>query len=246
MESIDSPTSNLVPAKRIDPIEALGELDLAEAAYLPSGSGQPPTLVAERYRELTASDLDKLGVSTLLADKSTGFNARVYMDSEEDRFVVAFAGTDMMEAGDTIHGNFPQAIGDRAKQYEQAKALASAVALVEGMRKPHFVGHSLGGGLAGAAAVHVRGTATTFDAAGHNAGTVNVQGSHPDVVARVGRTITAYQVPGDWLSILQESTRIPDPAGTRAFLPIGETDGAIARHRIPAVRFGLRTLAGLP
>ena len=71
-----------------------------------------------------------------------------------------------------------------------------------------FVGHSLGGGLASAAAVASNGNATTFNAAGLHNNTITAGG-------RTNGAVTAIRVKGEALTALQESTPLPDAYGQR-------------------------------
>ena len=71
-----------------------------------------------------------------------------------------------------------------------------------------FVGHSLGGGLASAAAVAADGDATTFNAAGLHKNTIAAGG-------RTGGKVTAVRVRGEALTGLQESSPLPNAYGNR-------------------------------
>lgn len=81
--------------------------------------------------------------------------------------MLAFAGTNGKHDWPT---NMRQAFGTSSPQYEQAILLARDYASEGNI---HFVGQSLGGGLAAAAAIHTGRTATIFNAAGLHPNTLN-------------------------------------------------------------------------
>jgi hypothetical protein len=134
----------------------------------------------------------------------TGFYAVLFQNTN-GQFVLAFAGTQMpsMEAWGT---NFRQAFGRLAMQYETAIALALQLRAQHG-ENLQLKGHSLGGGLASAAAL-VSGdlNATIFNAAGVHPRTVT---RHNGSMALANQLITSYRVNGDPLSLMQ--ARVIDP-----------------------------------
>jgi hypothetical protein len=95
-----------------------------------------------------------------------------------------------------------------------------------------IAGHSLGGGTGSAAAV----------ASGKDAWTFNAAGLHQETVARYGGTpqpsnIHAFHVKGDFLTVLQLITPLPDAAGTAHSLP--GSGSPLARHAIQQVIDGI-------
>ena len=137
----------------------------------------------------------------------------------------------------------------RSDYYDRAQDVANRVDLKSG-GQVSFTGHSLGGGLASAAAVSTGQPATTFNAAGLSHSTV----SEPKPAA-----VDAYYVDGDVLSGAQDNRGavIGGVAGAlSATGPVGEAVGGAAagyaayreakgaplmpsaygtRHRLPAV-----------
>jgi pimeloyl-ACP methyl ester carboxylesterase len=109
-------------------------------------------------------------------------------------------------------------------------------------REITFVGHSLGGGLATAAAAATGMRALTFNAAG----------VHPRTVARFGASlkgidnlVDAFRVNGEFLSTLQDSLFLagylmPNGNGTRFNLPAQPGKNLFELHKISFVNWGLR------
>ena len=100
--------------------------------------------------------------------------------------------------------NIGQSFGLPSSQYEQAIDLARSIYDATGGNVV-FVGHSLGGGLASAAAYATGAKAITFNAAGlssryRTASSVNIR---------------SHYIRGDMLSIFQDFTPFPNAAGTR-------------------------------
>jgi len=92
-----------------------------------------------------------------------GFEAQLYHDSTQNRYILAFRGTDGV--GDDWDANFAQARGERTRQYSLASNLAIDVSTRIGNADLEYAGHSLGGGLATIAALTTTGTATVFNTA---------------------------------------------------------------------------------
>ena len=110
----------------------------------------------------TGATFAELGVD-YTPDSSRRFFAALYR-GDDGRYYLSFRGTHRW--GDWLD-NVGQAFGLRTSQYEQAINLARAVhGATDG--NVVFVGHSLGGGLAAAAAYATGGDAITFNAAGLN------------------------------------------------------------------------------
>jgi hypothetical protein len=118
---------------------------------------------------------DDLGVRELRRDllgrnsSVAGFKAMVYQDyiTGEDQYVLAFGGTDPLDGADW-YTDFVQGFGYGApEQYFAAMAIGDALARSPGIPRGNLVatGHSLGGGLASAAAVVGDTRADTFNAA---------------------------------------------------------------------------------
>ncbi len=140
-----------------------------------------------------------------LEDKSTGFRAAIYQN-QQGQYVVAYAGTNPKELGD-LKADATQAFGMDTKQYNQAIALAKEAEVAFGDGNVVFTGHSLGGGLASAAALATDASAVTFNAAGLSNETLRDLGLNPnaarDQVADSGQ-VRRYVVDGDPLTLAQQ------------------------------------------
>ncbi|MEX2498982.1 MAG: RHS repeat-associated core domain-containing protein, partial [Wenzhouxiangellaceae bacterium] len=101
-------------------------------------------------------------------DQDTGLQSALFVNGETGHSVLAFAGTN--GKGDWA-ANIGQAFGGDTAQYRQALRQAGVVYKNTG-GNVHFVGHSLGGGLAAASAIVTGGSATVFNAAGVHRNTV--------------------------------------------------------------------------
>lgn len=148
------------------------------------------------------ADLKKFGVTKDdLAPADSPFKAEIFEKDGPDgnEYVVAFRGTRPSELVDWKN-NLQQGAGLESDMYNRAKALGEVVCqgAADIGAKVSFVGHSLGGGLASAAAVLTGSSATTYNAAGLNAHTV---GGYP----AIGPMVDAYYVPGEILSGLQDN-----------------------------------------
>ncbi len=140
-----------------------------------------------------------------LEDASTGFRASIYQN-QQGQYVVAYAGTDPSEMPD-IGADATQAFGLETKQYNQAIALAKEAEVAFGDGNVVFTGHSLGGGLASAAALATDASGVTFNAAGLSNETLRNLGLNPNAarseVADSGQ-LRRYVVNGDPLTLAQQ------------------------------------------
>jgi pimeloyl-ACP methyl ester carboxylesterase len=101
-------------------------------------------------------------------DQETGLQSALFVNEETGHSVLAFAGTN---GGGDWPANIRQAFGGDSVQHRQALRQAGIVHQNTG-GDVHFVGHSLGGGLAAASAISTGGSATIFNAAGVHSNTV--------------------------------------------------------------------------
>jgi RHS repeat-associated protein len=169
---------------------------------------------------------------------SPGYRASLY-ESSSGEFVLAYAGTDdgLTEVPwwDWL-ANLSQAMVGYSSQHYHA--LRDAKSALERFGVPiRFVGHSLGGGLASAAAIAHGQRATTFNAAGLHSRTTGrgIEGAD--------QLIDAYRVRGEVLSTLQDSWAalgwvMPNSIGTVYYLPATSSD-MISRHFMADVLSGL-------
>ncbi len=149
-------------------------------------------------------------------ESNSGFRAAIYQNPQ-GQYVVAFAGTNPKEMGD-LKADATQAFGMDTKQYNQAIALAKEAEIEFGNGNVVFTGHSLGGGLASAAALSVNASAVTFNAAGLSNETLRNLDLNPNAarsdLADSGQ-VRRYVVNGDPLTLAQQDVpSLPIP-----FLP---------------------------
>jgi hypothetical protein len=184
--------------------------------------GRPTGQSVDGFTRLSDERLRKVGIDPAgLDDAKSGFKARLYCDAE-GRVVLAYSGTD--EGKDWLT-NFGQGLGFETAQYNQAMALARQAKVAFG-DDVVITGHSLGGGLAGAAAVATDTPAVTFNAAGVHDKTMSRIGLDPDAAALEAESglIRRYAVKNEILTDLQERTPImrslmPDAIGHKIELP---------------------------
>ncbi|MEW6562799.1 MAG: NAD(+)--dinitrogen-reductase ADP-D-ribosyltransferase [Pseudomonadota bacterium] len=126
-------------------------------------------------------------------DIDSGFQAALFVKG--DHYVLAFAGTDPGSWANW-KANFTQAFGGESVQY--TKAMDMAVSVHAANTNVTFVGHSLGGGLASAAATVTGGAAVVFNAAGlHPNTTMRANNSTP-----AGANVTYYYSALDVLRVV--------------------------------------------
>lgn len=173
-------------------------IDLAAmAADVYNDSPAPPA----GYRVASGDDLADLGLRAEdLTSPQSSFRARVYVAEGDGgpNYVVSFRGT---TDGSDWKANARQGVGLPSDQYTRALLIAKAIG-----RHPDaqvtITGHSLGGGLASAAALASGRDAQTFNAAGlsdatiRQAGTIRGDAPMPK--------IAAFYVRGEILSALQD------------------------------------------
>ena len=120
-------------------------------------------------RLLSPEELAGIGVAQrireLMEDDSTpGFTAGLYHDHTSNIYVIAYAGTDDYE---DILTDLWQGLGQYTESYDFAMQIAVGLERNAELRdRLMATGHSLGGGLASAAAVAANIRADTFNAAG--------------------------------------------------------------------------------
>jgi hypothetical protein len=174
------------------------------------------------WMRLNDGDVRAIGINpTLLHNARSGFDASFYRDAS-GRVVLAFTGTD--EGRDWKH-NFGQGLGLDDRQYNQAIVLGRRAKEKLG-NNVVFSGHSLGGGLAAAAAMVVDAPAVTFNAAGVHGKTLERQGFDAEALKREAEQglIRSYRVENEILTHLQEDSiplkwAMPDAPGHEIVLP---------------------------
>jgi hypothetical protein len=99
----------------------------------------------------------------------------------------------------------------------------------------HWVGHSLGGGMASAAAIVTGGRATTYNAAGVHGNTVGrvlgLHGGYGTLASVSPGQITAYMITGEAVSHYQDcNPALPDTVGDKRYVDLHDTmDHYVAR-----------------
>ena len=199
--------------------------DAAAMAQLCDHTYDPKVPVPAGYTYLDpdtkegAQGLAKLGLKKDdVSPSDSRFRAQVFQTSGSSgsQYVVAFKGT-TMNSGEDWKNNLQQGVGKDSDYYKRAESVSSIANRTAG-GEVRFTGHSLGGGLASAAAVNTGRPATTFNAAGLSKGTV------PDPQPA---SVDAYYVDGDVLSGVQDNraevlgglagaSALAGPAGTAA------------------------------
>lgn len=159
----------------------------------------------------------------LLAEKGIEYNPKgsfqaALYEGDDGVHYLAFRGTAVWS---DWKANIAQAFGFRSSHYDQAVDLAKLVyEATEG--NVVFVGHSLGGGLAAAAAYATGGDAVTFNAAGLSYR--YRKGGKPG-------TIRAYAIHGDILTFGQGVSPLPGAPGSRVQLGASRWyRGMVGRH----------------
>jgi hypothetical protein len=177
----------------------------------------------EGWQQMTADQVREAGVDpALLHSDKSGFSAGLYTDNQ-GRYVLAYVGTD--EAKDWLT-NLGQGLGFKDAQYDQAIELAQLARQAFGDQVV-ITGHSLGGGLAGAASIVSNIPAVTFNASGVHDNTLERQGLDAEAAkqyADESGLIRRYAVDNEILTTLQEDSIplkwvMPDAVGHKIELP---------------------------
>ncbi len=190
------------------------------------------------YREVTAEERADLriaarpGIDDPLNPKNSDFHAEVFARDEPEpgEYVVAFRGTQSLQ---DWKNNLQQGVGLKSDEYDRAVKLAKRMNQYSD-RPVVFTGHSLGGGLASAAAVVTDKPATTFNAAGLNAATTDGYPANPPPV-------DAYYVPGELLSAIQDNR-----AAVLTLLTVATTAASPAAGGALTGWLAAKEFAGLP
>lgn len=154
------------------------------------------------FRVADQADLDRLNIRPeMLEQPGSSFRARVYATGEgaNERYVVAFRGS---SSGEDWRNNFQQGLGLDSQSYR--KSLDIGRELARSDAPVTLTGHSLGGGLASAAAVASGRPADTFNAAGLHGDSIDLARSIATSNGRAAAAVEAYNVPGEILTFVQE------------------------------------------
>jgi len=202
--------------------DALRKADFADAAYA-AEDGNAPDCIQCPFRALLekcdaecvhgfkdiSNDVKALNDYGLTKDDltipNTNFRAVIYRKGKQT--IVSFKGTTSWFGSD-MRANIQQALDIRdgdapTAYYKRAQGIARLMkthALDKGHPLPEFIGHSLGAGLASAAAQATGAPATLFNPAGLNPATVTgpMSGSPVKAVKVIGEIISGgvNEIPG--------------------------------------------------
>lgn len=199
---------------------------LALSADVYNDRPNPP----DGWRVAGQDDLDRLRLTPdLLERPDSSFRARVYVSDDDGptRYVVAFRGS---QTGEDWINNGRQLFGLSSEHYDKALRIGQRLASVE--LNVTLTGHSLGGGMASAAALASGHDADTFNAAGLTAETIEQAGG-----GRPSPDIDAYYLRGDPLSLAQDGGDRILAGGLGALIggPAGAILGGALADAPPAV-----------
>jgi len=218
----------------LDPVDpaSVGRLH-RELALLSQDVYQSDPSVVRNWIPVQASSGSITGGFIDVMASLQGFHAQLYYNAHINTFALAFAGTDDALLRDFGTANIPQAIGGAyvSGQYRQALRLSrSVMSQLGASARVIFTGHSLGGGLASAAARHVDGEAVTFNSAG--------------LQFADGGTVTTYSVEGEVLTAVQRSVPFlfPDASGNHFVLNPSEGDAASGMFGLHGIDVVIRAL----
>jgi Protein of unknown function (DUF2974) len=199
-----SPVPAFSPSAASAPTVSAPTVDRRTLGLLASDVYNAQAVPPPGYRVASATDLRAIGLSASdLSSPNSTFAARVYVNGTgaSAQYVVAFRGT---QGGSDWLTNARQAVGASSDHYTKALAIGEKIAL-SGNNNVSLTGHSLGGGLASAAAIASGSNAVTFNAAGLSDSTIRsaTQLRTQAGVAAAGN-VDAYYVRGEVLSTLQD------------------------------------------
>ncbi len=192
----------------------------AEASY-DQAKGKPVKEIigpgGKTYKNITddAEALKKYGLSPKdMTIEGSHFQAAAFVN-DDGQLIVSYKGSDPNV--DDWEANFKQGTGKESQYYTRARTIANKINQKRGNTPPppEFVGHSLGGGLASAAAAATGYSATTYNAAGLHANNIPL-GVTPQNIQAVkvkGEILTGYanKLPGAPDTFHSEETLLDPP-----------------------------------
>jgi hypothetical protein len=156
---------------------------------------------------------DDATIHQLIDPAQSDYRVVIYQDKATKKLFVSFRGTQSMD--DMGKADVPQVFGERTEYYSKAVALARLLKQSPNVQQHgvEFVGHSLGGGLAAAAAVEACGPASPSAPPRLwkcNASTFNAAGVHRNSVGGKDQLsaqgyIDSYVVEGEPLNSSQDN-----------------------------------------
>ena len=191
----------LMPGVAATAVQAPATRELALlAADVYNDAPSPPA----GFRVASDIDLGRIGLKPQdLASSQSAFRARVYVKGTDEsaEYVVAFRGS---TSSTDWQANLRQGVGLSSDHYARALIIGRALAR-NSQASVTITGHSLGGGLASAAAIASGRDATTFNAAGLSNATIT-RANAIRSAAGIGRAaqVQAFYVRGEVLSAIQD------------------------------------------
>lgn len=180
-----------------DPIRTNRNALLAADVY--AAQPDPPA----GTRVASDADLQRLGLTPDMLEQPgvSSFRARVYVSGANgnEQYTIAFRGT---QSGDDWKANLSQGTGQGSIHYRNALAIGRQIA--RSGADVEMTGHSLGGGLASAAALAAGRHADTFNAAGLHDSTVSQATTIVRSAGQSAGAVDNYRVPGEILTFVQE------------------------------------------
>lgn len=182
-----------------DPAELRAHALLAQDVY--NDTAAPPA----GFRVASEAELRDLNLDPSVL-QAGDFRARVYAEGSGDdtRYVIAMRGTRFESLADWTT-NAQQAFGADSAHYRSALLIGERIGRSDLAEQVSFTGHSLGGGLASAAAIAGGRPADTFNASGLHDATIE----RGDAIRAANGTSTtasvqAWYVDGEILSSIQD------------------------------------------
>jgi len=169
-------------------------------------------------------------IKDLLEPEDSDYRAAIYVDRTNPTTIfLVFRGTSALR--DWKNGNFPQAAGLDSSYYDKAIFLTNVLKQSTASHSLglEIVGHSMGGGMADAAGVANKVTATSFNPSGVNPNTI--RGAD---LSNAHQYLTDYVVDGEPLNMHQDHPTLTladaatDSAIVAPLLPVALAAGAAA------------------